>query len=490
LSSKIESFHFFSRRGTILPWKETSMPPPWTVGELRASGYQSLPVKGELRRNLVRRLRAGSDPFPGLVGYTDTVQPEVVHALLARHDLLLLGRRGQAKTRLLRQLVHLLDEALPIVAGSEVRDDPFAPLSAYARDRLAREGDDTPIEWLGPEQRYVEKLATPDVTVADLVGDLDLIKHAGGLTLADERVVHYGLLPRSNRGLFCLNELPDLAPRVQVALFNVLQERDVQIRGFPVRLPLDICLAFSANPEDYTTRGRIVTPLKDRLGSVVRTHYPRTRAEGLAILRTEAWRDRGTLPIVVPSFLDEVVEEAVRQARASPALDPRSGVSVRLSIACAEALVSSAERRALILGEAAAVPRCCDLAALAAAARGKLELALDEDADEDVVWGGLLDSALRIVFLEYFDPLALQAVTAWFGPGRRFEAGAAVPLGHYLEQLRLIAPLAEQAERLARQTAAPAVAAEGLLASAAEFILEGLVQTRHLSRTPTAYGPR
>ncbi len=467
------------------------MPLPRTVGALRAAGYHSLPVKEEMRRNLVRQLRAGVDPFPGLVGYTETVQPEVVHAILARHDILLLGRRGQAKTRLLRQLVNLLDEALPIVAGSEVRDDPFAPLSPYARDRLASAGAETPLDWLRPEQRYVEKLATPDVTVADLVGDLDLIKHAGGLTLADERVVHYGLLPRSNRGLFCLNELPDLAPRVQVALFNVLQERDVQIRGFPLRLPLDVCLTFSANPEDYTTRGRIVTPLKDRLGSVVRTHYPRTRAEGLAIMRAEAWRDRATLPILVPAYLDEVVEEAVRLARASPALDARSGVSVRLSIACAEALVSSAERRALVLGEAVAVPRCCDLAALAAAARGKLELALeDEDADEDAVWSGLLESALRIVFLEYFDPLALQPVTAWFAPGRRFEAGAAVPLGHYLEQLRHLPPLAEQAERLVRQIPAPAVATEGLLASAAEFILEGLVQTRHLSRTPTGYGPR
>src|SRR5262245_12030854 len=360
------------------------MSPPRTVGELRAAGYHPVRVKDEIRRNLLAKLRTGAVVLPGLVGYHDTVVPEVVHALLARHDLLLLGTRGQGKTRLLRQLTELLDDAVPVVAGCELRDDPLAPISAAARQILAERGDDTPVEWLPREERYLEKLATPDVTMADLFGDIDLMKHVQGRPLAEEGSLHFGLVPRANRGLFCLNELPDLAPKIQVGLFNLLQERDVQIRGFPVRFPLDVCVVFSANPEDYTSRGRIVTPLKDRIGSVVRTHYPRTRQEGVAVTDAGAWTERDAVPVAVPAFVKEVIEEVARRARAHPSVNQQSGVSARLAIAGRELAVSSAERRAVRLGERAAVPRLTDLAALPAAARGKLELLLgDEEGQED-----------------------------------------------------------------------------------------------------------
>ena len=356
---------------------------PRTLGELKASGYQSASVKDEMRRNLIRKLKAGHPIFDSIMGYDETVVPQVQNAILSKHDLLFLGLRGQAKTRMLRQLTHFLDEAIPIVAGSEVNDDPLRPLSRYARDLLQKHGDETPIDWIGPDQRYHEKLATPDVTIADLIGEIDMIKHAEGRYLSSELTMHFGLIPRTNRGIFCINELPDLAAKIQVGLFNVLEERDVQIRGYPIRLELDLCMVFSANPEDYTSRGRIVTPLKDRIGSVIRTHYPLTRADGIAITDANAWIDRAALPdetgarVLVPTFMKEILEETARLARTSPAINQQSGVSVRMAIANMENMVSNAERRGLLLGENPSVPRISDLAYLTASTRGKIELAAD-----------------------------------------------------------------------------------------------------------------
>src|SRR3954463_7282167 len=314
---------------------------PRTLGELKASGYKREPVKDYIGRNLIARMTRGEPQFPDILGYEETVVPQVQNAILSRHDMLFLGLRGQAKTRMLRQLVHLLDDAMPIIAGSEINDHPYAPLSREARDKVAAQGDATPIDWVGREARYHEKLATPDVTIADLIGEIDMIKHAEGRYLSSELTMHFGLIPRTNRGIFCINELPDLSPKIQVGLFNVLEERDVQIRGYPVRMALDLCMVFSANPEDYTNRGRIVTPLKDRIGSVVRTHYPLTRELGMAITDANAWVDRDSVPVVVPKFMKEVVEEVARVARSSPAVNQQSGVSVRMSIANAENMVSN-----------------------------------------------------------------------------------------------------------------------------------------------------
>ena len=345
---------------------------PQSLGELKSVGFRMESVKDEMRRNLIAKLEAGESLFPRILGYEETVIPQIENGILSRHDLLFLGLRGQAKTRMLRQLVHLLDEAIPIVAGSEVNDHPFAPVSKYARDLIAEQGDRTPIEWIGRDRRYHEKLATPDVTIADLIGEVDMIKHAEGRYLSSELTMHFGLIPRTNRGIFCINELPDLAPKIQVGLFNVLEERDIQIRGYPVRLDLDVCMVFSANPEDYTNRGRIVTPLKDRIGSVIRTHYPLTREIGIAISDQNAWLERagnGNASLAIPLYVKEIVEEVARLARSSPHVNQQSGVSVRMSIANLENVVSNAERRAIINREDWIVPRVSDLPAAAASAR-------------------------------------------------------------------------------------------------------------------------
>src|SRR4051812_49293352 len=310
-----------------------AMERPKTLGELRASGYRHESIKDEMRRNLIAQIQEGRPLFPEILGYEETVVPQVQNAILSRHDMLFLGLRGQAKTRMLRQLVHLLDDAIPTVAGSEVNDHPYAPLSREARDRVAAQGDATPIEWVGREARYHEKLATPDVTIADLIGEIDMIKHAEGRYLSSELTMHFGLIPRANRGIFCINELPDLSPKIQVGLFNVLEERDVQIRGYPIRLSLDLCMVFSANPEDYTNRGRIVTPLKDRIGSVVRTHYPLTRELGIEISEKNAWLERDGGMLAIPPYVKQIVEEVSRLARTSPHVNQQSGVSVRMSIA-------------------------------------------------------------------------------------------------------------------------------------------------------------
>jgi magnesium chelatase subunit I len=348
---------------------------PQSLGALRADGYHGRSVRDEVRGNLLRKLESGEPLFEGVLGYDDTVVPQLVNAILARQNFILLGLRGQAKSRIVRQLAGLLDEALPIIAGSEVNDDPFRPISKYGRQKLEEMGDETPITWIGRDARYIEKLATPDVTIADMIGDLDPIRAArGGHVLADELTIHFGLLPRANRGIFAVNELPDLASRIQVGLFNIMQEGDVQIKGYPVRLPLDVFLVFTANPEDYTARGKIITPLKDRIGAEVNTHYPAEVEDGIAITRQEAWLDRGWRPVHVPAYIMELVERVAFLARGDQRIDQRSGVSQRLPISVIENAVSNAERRAVALHEKRVVPRVSDVHAAIPAITGKLEL--------------------------------------------------------------------------------------------------------------------
>ncbi|HEX5386813.1 MAG TPA: magnesium chelatase [Gemmatimonadales bacterium] len=396
---------------------------PRTFGELKNSPWAAPPLRGrqirdELRANLLERLEQGDALFPGIVGYDDTIVPQLVNALLARHHFILLGLRGQAKSRILRQLTELLDERIPIVAGSEVNDDPFAPISKFARGRLAECGDATPIAWLGRGDRYVEKLATPDVTIADIIGDLDPIKAArGGHLLSDELTMHFGLLPRANRGIFAINELPDLSGKVQVGLFNIMQEGDVQIKGYPVRLPLDVLLAFTANPEDYTARGTIITPLKDRIGSEIVTHYPRTVQLGMEITAQEAWTGRG-VPVKIPDFICELVERIAFEAREDKRVDRRSGVSQRLPISVIENLVSNAERRARAYGEPCVVPRVSDVYAAVPSITGKLELEYEGELQGgDTIARELIRRAAGRVLEERLGGADLGRIVAWFDGG-------------------------------------------------------------------------
>ncbi len=464
---------------------------PRTLGELKASGYRSESVKDEMRRNLIARIRRNEPLFPGILGYDETVVPQIQNAILSKHDMLLLGLRGQAKTRMLRQLVGLLDDAIPIVDGSEVHDDPLAPISRESRDKVAALGDATPIAWAGRDDRYREKLATPDVTIADLIGEIDMIKHAEGRHLSSELTMHFGLIPRANRGIFCMNELPDLSPKIQVGLFNVLEERDIQIRGFPVRLNLDLCLVFSANPEDYTNRGRIVTPLKDRIGSVVRTHYPLSRDTGIAINDANAWTDRDAgVSVAVPPWIKAIVEEAARLARSSPHVNQQSGVSVRMSIANLENVVSNAERRALANGERWAVPRVGDLAHVAPSARGKLELTMaEDDGHEDKLIGRIVAEAVKNVFAEHFDPKDFRQAVDFFEGGKSIEVGDGLTAKELLARLDRVPQLRKRADDLARSAApepADAEAREALTASAAELILEGLHVHNKLNKAAKA----
>src|SRR5712692_10461021 len=391
-----------------------------TLGDLRRSGYRSRPVKQEIRDNLVCKLRAGEPLFPGIIGYDETVIPQLVNAVLSRHNFILLGLRGQAKSRILRGLVNLLDERIPVVPGCEIHDDPLAPLCASCRARAAREGDHMPIGWLPRDARFVEKLATPDVTIADMVGDIDPIKAAqAGLNLADELTMHYGLLPRANRGIFAVNELPDLAGKIQVGLFNILQEGDVQIKGYPIRLKLDVLLVFTANPEDYTARGKIITPLKDRIGSEIRTHYPATRHNAMAITRQEAWTERpGALKVDVPEYVREVVEEVAFQARSERKIDKRSGVSQRLPISTLELVVSNAERRALTNGEKLIVPRVTDLYAALPSITGKFELEYAGSLrGAEQVARDRVRAAVGNVFTGQFEGADTRTVVEWFDLG-------------------------------------------------------------------------
>lgn len=440
-----------------------------------------------MRRNLLQNLRAGDELFPGILGFDETVIPQVQNAILSRHDMLFLGLRGQGKTRMLRMLVNLLDDMIPVVAGSEINDNPFAPISKFARDLIAEKEDDCPIDWIGRDQRYHEKLATPDVTIADLVGEVDLIKHAEGRHLSSEDVMHFGLIPRSHRGIFCMNELPDLSPKIQVGLFNVLEERDVQIRGFAIRLPLDLCMVFSANPEDYTNRGRIVTPLKDRIGSVVRTHYPITREIGVEITDENAWvaRDDG-VHVAVPEFMKQIIEETSRLARSSPHVNQSSGVSVRMSIANLENLVSNAERRAVMLGESHCVARINDLDYLAASSRGKMELNMTEESgEEDKLLTRLMEEAVKNVFDQHFKPRQFRNVVEYFENGETLNVNEQSGAAEFLDQLDAVRDFRKQIERIATELA-PEVAnghhATQLQSSVAEFVLEGLYCHNRLNK--------
>src|SRR5262245_47253417 len=406
-------------------------PRPATLGDLKAAVARGrVPhrsVKDEVRQNLIVKLREGGALFPGIIGYEETVIPQIVNAILARHNFILLGLRGQAKTRILRGLTALLDEAIPVVPGSEINDDPLAPLSAYARQKAAAEGDGMRIEWLPREARYVEKLATPDVTIADMIGDIDPIKAAhGGLQLASELAMHFGLLPRANRGMFAINELPDLAGKIQVGLFIILQEGDVQIKGIPVRLPLDVMVLFTANPEDYTARGKIITPLKDRIGAEIRTHYMASRAQAMDITSQEAWVDRDH-PIVVPAFVREIVEEVAFQARNERKIDKRSGVSQRMPSSVLESLVSNAERRALEHGEAAVAASVIDLYAALPSMTGKFEVEYGgELKGADFVARELVRAAVANVFDGYFPDAPVRSVVEWFDLGGTLDLGDGV----------------------------------------------------------------
>src|SRR5262245_56572516 len=388
---------------------------PRTLGELKRAGAVGAPVRDEMRRNLVRKLSAGEPLFPGILGYDESVVPRVVNAVLSRHHMILLGLRGQAKSRLLRSLTTLLDPELPVVAGCEINDDPLAPICRRCRDLVAQRGDETELGYLTPDQRYVEKLATPDVTIADMIGDVDPIRAArGGHDLASELTIHYGLLPRAHRGIFALNELPDLAGRIQVGLFNILQEGDVQIKGYPIRLPLDVCMAFTANPEDYTARGKIITPLKDRIGSEVRTHYPGTIEQGVAITQQAAWTEGGA-GLGLPRFVREVVEGVAFAARRDKKIDRRSGVSQRLPISTLENAISNAERRSLLNGESPVVPRIGDVYAALPSLTGKFELEYEgELLGAENVGRELIREAVGEVFSVYLGAADLRAVVSFF----------------------------------------------------------------------------
>jgi magnesium chelatase subunit I len=460
---------------------------PQTLGELQSSKefyearLKKRSVKDELRENLIARLKAKQPIFTGIVGYEDTVVPQIVNAVLSKQNFILLGLRGQAKSRILRELTELLDEQMPYIAGCEIRDNPYHPLCKRCRDLVAAEGPATPIAFLPRQDRYVEKLATPDVTVADLVGDLDPIKAArGGQDLSNELTMHYGLLPRANRGIFAINELPDLAGKIQVALFNIMQEGDVQIKGYPIRLKLDIVLAFSANPEDYTARGKIVTPLKDRIGSEIRTHYPETLEEGMAITAQEAWSERGGTRITLPHYLREIVEQVAFSAREDKKVDKRSGVSQRLPISTMELVVSNAERRALLHGEKLVVPRVSDLYAALPGITGKLELEYEgEMRGADVVVRELIRTAIGKIFDKYFSGTNTQQIEQWFNLGGTVRIDDDQPSQGILEELKQIQGLFTQLSPVSvKASDAPEIAVAG-----AEFLLEGMYAHKRLSRS-------
>jgi magnesium chelatase subunit I len=451
-----------------------------TLGELKAAGARSLPVKEEMRRNLLRKLEAGGTLFPGILGYDESVVPQVANAILSRHNMILLGLRGQAKSRLLRSLTTLLDPALPMVAGCEIHDDPFRPICQRCRALIAEKGDQTPVAWLSPDERYVEKLATPDVTIADIIGDVDPIRAArGGHDLASELTMHYGLLPRAHRGIFALNELPDLAGRIQVGLFNILQEGDVQIKGYPVRLPIDVAMVFTANPEDYTARGKIITPLKDRIGSEIRTHYPATVEQGVAITQQEAWTDRGR-ELRVPRYIREVAEGVAFAARRDKKIDKRSGVSQRLPITALENAISNAERRALLKKEPVVVPRVSDIYAALPSLTGKFELEYEgELMGADNVARELIRASVGEAFSVYLGSADLRPVVAFFEGGGNLKIREDASSEEMVAQLRKVPGLFDALSHLGIGNGEPAP----VTASAAEFVLEGLYGQKKIGRS-------
>jgi len=448
-----------------------------TIGQLKRSTHQPLTVREELRKNLIRKIKKGEELFPNIVGYETTVIPQLENAILAGQDIIFLGERGQAKTRLTRSLLSLLDEEIPFIAGCEINDHPYKPICKRCRQKVEELGDEVELAWLRREQRYGEKLATPDTTIADLIGEVDPIRVAEGRYLADELTIHYGLVPRTNRGIFCINELPDLAERIQVGLFNIIEERDVQIRGYKIRLPLDIYLVASANPEDYTSRGRIVTPLKDRYGSEIRTHYPKSLEHEIDIMEQERTTfEEAGLVTRVPHFMKEIIAEFTAQARRSPEINQRSGVSVRVSICNYEVLTSNAVRRAIRLREKEAVPRISDLPYLIASTAGKVEMETVEEGREAQLFEKLLQSAVLTVFNRYFSVHDFTDFVERFKEGTTVEVSEATPSKHYLSLARDMGGLAAGLLKL-KIGESP-----GTIASAAEFILEGLHLHRKLNK--------
>ncbi|MGP8079173.1 MAG: magnesium chelatase [Dehalococcoidales bacterium] len=449
-----------------------------TIGELRASDYTPVSVKQEIRHNLISMIKAHREVFPGIIGYGDTVIPNVENAILSGHDIIFLGERGQAKSRLMRVLMQLLDEKIPAIKGCEINDDPFAPVCKHCRDMVAANGDKTEIVWLDREARYSEKLATPDIAMADLLGDIDPIKVAEGKYLSDELTIHYGLIPRTNRGIFCINELPDLAERLQVGLFNLLEERDVQIRGYRIRLPLDILLVASANPEDYTNRGRIISPLKDRFGSQVRTHYPLNIRDEITIVKQEHHEFAGTgVDTFIPAYMEEIIAEITQLCRKSADINQRSGVSVRVSIMNYETIISNAVRRAVTLGEKLAVPRISDLPYISASMGSKIELEGFEENKEGKIIEDLSHQAVLNIFNRHFSVSNLNSLIAQFSNGVNIETSDMMAAKKYIANTKEIAGLTDAVKKIAK-TEQPEI-----IASAAEFILEGLYVNNKLNKT-------
>jgi magnesium chelatase subunit I len=458
---------------------------PHTLGQLRQSIFseerlKTRRIKDEMRENLICKLRRNETVFPGIVGYDDTVVPQIVNAILSRHNFILLGLRGQAKSRILRELTALLDPEMPYLAGCEIHDNPYLPICRRCRTVLAERGDEAPIAYRTAEERYVEKLATPDVTIADLIGDIDPIKAArGGHELSSELTVHYGLLPRANRGIFGVNELPDLAGKIQVGLFNIMQEGDVQIKGYPIRLPLDVALVFTANPEDYTARGKIITPLKDRIGSEIRTHYPATLDEGISITQQESWTARNAHRLQVPRYLREIIEQIAFSAREDKRIDKRSGVSQRLPISCMENVISNAERRAIRNQEDLVVPRVGDIYAAMPAITGKLELEYEgEVKGADNVVREIIRAAVAKTFDRYFENADLRQVVQWFDLGGEIKVEDSEPAGEMWKRLQGIQGLTEKLDVLGAKEKDRSES----LVSAAEFMLEGLHAHKRIGR--------
>ena len=453
-----------------------------TLGELRASGWESIPVAEELRKNAIERIRRGEPLVEQVLGYEDTVLPQLENALVAGHDVIFLGERGQAKTRMIRSLTQLLDEWMPIIEGSEINDDPYNPVSAQAKALVEEHGDDTPIDWVHRDARYGEKLATPDTSIADLIGEVDPIKVAEGRYLSDELTLHYGLVPRTNRGIFAMNELPDLSERIQVGLLNVLEERDVQIRGYKVRLPLDVVLFASANPEDYTNRGRIITPLKDRFGSQIRTHYPLDVETEMTIVQQEAVLAPAAIADVrVPEFMLEVISEFSQQARQSNQISQRSGVSVRLSVSNYEAIAANAIRRSLAAGEDVAVPRVVDLEAIVATTSGKIEVEAFEDGSEGRIISALIRSSVHTVFVDSIDPALHGPIVEAFDDGVSVQVGPGVAPSAYVELLKEVPALQPAIDALLKDDEVDAEE-PAVVASAIELILEGLHLGKRLNK--------
>ena len=455
---------------------------PGNLQALKATGYQTRSVKDELRANLINKLRAGERVFQGIVGYDETVVPQLVNAILSKHNIILLGLRGQAKSRIIRQLTELLDERIPIIAGSEINDNPFNPLSAFGRQTVDLHGDMTHIDWVGRDARFVEKLATPDVTVADIIGDVDPIKAAkGGHLLSDELTIHYGLLPRANRGIFAINELPDLAGKIQVGLFNIMQEGDVQIKGYPVRLPLDVMLIFSANPEDYTARGKIITPLKDRIGSEIMTHYPKEIQTGVEITRQEAWIDRfeDRDRLVIPEFIREVIEQIAFEARDDNHVDKHSGVSQRMPISVMESVVSNAERRAILTDEELIVPRIADIYAAIPSMTGKMELEYEgEQLGANHIARDLIKRAAGEIFEGYFVGIEFSRAIQWFDEGNKLLLADTASA----EECRSLLDAVPELQETALIPFDFKRSDTGHLISACEFVLEGLYAENKISR--------